>query len=477
MSYIWPWPKGSKSSQEFGTHPGGVNPAGGHTGLDVPLKVGTPLRAPADAKVVWADWCRSTDGSDNPWLLTAGGGIAVVLDAGPGQPNFIQAHLSRTDLHVGQHVKKGQIIGYSGNTGTWTTGPHCHFEVMLDGYHLRSNTYGRSNPRVLDFSYWEDVQALTIQVASSTTPGGPHPGLRTVTNDVAMARVAPYSDAAPAPAFPEGIAKGSNLAVAGYVKGEDPYGTGDTAWYKTKSGFYVWANSAGNNITDLPYLGEVARPTPPPAVTPAPLGPVEPPKYDFELDFTEINGITVDKIPAHWDNYGTEFPARPAGAVCHWWNSLEHRPSLASVIGEFCHRSTSKSPHFIVTDDRIIQSVSLTHRAFHAGAGNDRVGIEIDPLAIERNPDGSYTARALRIQANVRGLLEALKGRFGYELSLSLHKDVPGAATACSDLVLADFALPAETAAVPPAECAVDEEAVLSRLTDWIKQFLERKDK
>ena len=44
MTYVWPWPKGTRISQEFGTHPGGVNPTGGHTGIDGVLPVGTPLR-------------------------------------------------------------------------------------------------------------------------------------------------------------------------------------------------------------------------------------------------------------------------------------------------------------------------------------------------------------------------------------------------------------------------------------------------
>ena len=203
-----------------------------------------------------------------------------------------------------------------------------------------------------------------------------------------------------------------------------------------------------------------------------------------------LNGITVEKIPAHWDNYGEDFPEKPEKAVCHWWNSLEKRPSLESVIGEFCSRSTSKSPHFIVSDERMIQTVSLKDRAFHAGeGGNNWVGIEIDPRAIEKNADGSYTARALRIQANVRSLLEALNGKFGYKLSLTLHKDVPGAATACSDLVLSDFVAPVAPAPEPepepvpdpepvPVPPAIDEAGVLRQFFEWlIQMFITRKEK
>jgi hypothetical protein len=483
MPYIYPWPKGTRISQRYGTNPGGVNPSGGHTGMDGVLPVGTPLRAPADGTIRWADWCRTPYGTDNSWLLTQGGGICVVLDAGPGKPNFILAHLNKTDKNKGDRVKQGDIIGYSGNTGTWTTGPHCHFEVMLDGYNLQSSTYGRANPDSVCSAYWEDL--VTIQVQGGVTSSDP--GLRKVTADVAMIRVNPWAAAAPAPGFPEGIAKGANLAIVGYVKGEDPFGTGDNAWYKTKSGFYVWANNAENNIAGLKYLGEVKKPaTPAPAPKPAPPAPpvvvpspqpTEVEVYDFALDFTKINGITVEKIPAQWDNYGVDFPAKPAKAVCHWWNSLDNRPDIENVIAEFCKRSTSKSPHFMVSDLRIIQIVSLSDRAFHAGpGGNDWVGIEIDPRCIEKGADGKYTARALKIQANVRGLLEALKGKFGYKLPLTLHKDVPGAATACSELVLADFDIPdVAVPTTPPAPLpAIPDAATIRKFIDWLSSLLKK---
>jgi murein DD-endopeptidase MepM/ murein hydrolase activator NlpD len=494
MVYIYPWAKGTTISQLYGTNPGGVNPAGGHTGMDAVLKVGTPLRAPADGVVVFANWAKL---GNNPWLLTEGGGICLVIDAGDTKPTFILAHLSRTDLNIGDRVKQGDIVAYSGNTGTWTTGPHLHFEVLLPGYNIHSNTYGRSNPASVCKGYWGDA-GMGLDYASSVTPSAPlantGEALRKVTSDVAMVRVSPWSWAATAPGYPEGIAKGANLAIVGYVKGEDPYGTGDNAWYKTKSGFYVWANSAGNSVAGLKYLGAMtvpAKPAPKPAPAPAPApkpAPVPPPtpvtpKYDFVLDFTKINGITVEKIPAHWDNYGTDFPAKPAKAVCHWWNSLANRPSIESVINEFCFVSTSKSPHFIVSEVRIIQVVSLADRAFHAGpGGNDWVGIEIDPYITEKGSDGKPTARALRIQANVRGLLEALKVKYGYKLSLTLHKDVPEAATDCSDINLADLDItPAPAPAPDPTPTpepapTPSEEAVLRKFSDWlINMFKNRK--
>jgi len=259
MAYAWPWPKGSVTSQEFGTRPGGVNPAGGHTGIDVPLPVGTALRAPADGTVVWADWCRTPYGTDNPWLLTEGGGIVLGIDFGPGLPLVFMAHLSRTDLNKGDRVKQGDIVAWSGNTGKWTTGPHVHLEVLLDGYWLRSSTYGRSNPRVLDWFYWED--RVVLSPAGNTAADM----LREVTTEGANVRVAPWSNAPKAAGYEDGLALGAKLAVVGYVKGE-PVTPGNDAWYKTKSGYFVWANAAGDNIAGLPYLGEEAPPAPPAAL-------------------------------------------------------------------------------------------------------------------------------------------------------------------------------------------------------------------
>ena len=456
MTFIWPWPKGTRISQAYGTNPGGVNPAGGHTGVDAALPVGTALRAPADGVIEWADWCRSSNGGDNPWLLTEGGGIAVVLNAGAGKPNFILAHLSRTDLNKGDRVKQGDIIGYSGNTGKWTTGPHCHFETMNDGYQIKSSTYGRSNPASVCSAYWQDV--VTLQPASGAGTGYQY---WTAGKDNVNQRSAPNTSA-PVVRI---IKAGSKEVWSGYVHGETVAGT--DIWYSDSLGY-----ASAAFFDPLTTTGLTNRTVVPPAPTVPVQETVAPPpavqKYDFVLDFGSINGIAVEKIPAHWDNYGEEFPYKPVKAVLHWWNSLAARPSLESVINEFCGISTSKSPHFIVSDDRIIQCVSLTDRAFHAGAGgNDWLGIEIDPRAVEKNADGTYTARALKIQANVRELLAALRTTYGYQLGTILHKDVPGAATACSDLVLSDYDITPPPA--PPAPAPVsDDLGTLRRFFEWL---------
>lgn len=48
--------------------------------------------------------------------------------------------------------------------------------------------------------------------------------------------------------YPTGIP----IAVIGSVSGQDPYRTGDNAWFKTRIGYYVWCNTVGHNISALP---------------------------------------------------------------------------------------------------------------------------------------------------------------------------------------------------------------------------------
>jgi hypothetical protein len=457
---IWPWPKGTTITQEFGSFPGGVNPSGGHTGKDAALSVGTPLRAPFDGVIVFEGWANL---NNNAFLLTDGGGICVVLDGGDGKPAAILGHLSATMVNVGQAVKQGDIIAKSGNTGKWTTGPHCHFEILPPIFDMTTNTYGRVNPNAWCNAYWEDLITISPagNVGSVETPPLPY---QRDSNVKIRQRSAPDHNATMIKEWDSGL----RFDFGGYVtNGSDPYGDGNRVWFKGRYSD-TWFHSSGfadQSTHDLPDL------TPAPVVVPPPTPTA--PKYSFDLDFLTLNGISVENIPAHWDNYGEEFPSAPAKAVLHWWNNPANRPDLQSVIEEFCLRSTQKSPHFIVSDTRIIQCVSLSDRAFHAGkVGNDWVGIEIDPLALERGADGKYTARALKIQANVKSLLDALRVKYGYKLGTILHKDVPGNATACSDLVLADFDIPEIVVGETPVPPSLDEGAVLRKFFDWwIKMY------
>ena len=93
-----------------------------HTGIDFGLPSGTQLIAPADGVVVGVG---NTDAvsscqSWGKWLLISH----------PFGLSTLYAHLSLVRVALGEKVKKGDIIGYSGNTG-FSTGPHLHFATYI----------------------------------------------------------------------------------------------------------------------------------------------------------------------------------------------------------------------------------------------------------------------------------------------------------------------------------------------------------
>lgn len=168
MTYMYPFPQGTRKSQAFGSSPNnGVNPAGGHTGIDWAVPVGTPIRAAGDGVIELSSWVGANYLS-NPWWLTQMGGDTIVLNCGANAPTFIYAHLSDSVARVGQRVKKGEIIAYSGNTGTATTGPHTHSEALPPRWDFNNGTYGRVNPERYFDEYWGGINP---QGAISPTEG------------------------------------------------------------------------------------------------------------------------------------------------------------------------------------------------------------------------------------------------------------------------------------------------------------------
>ncbi len=93
-----------------------------HTGIDIPVPTGTPVHAADSGTVLLTGWMPR--GYGNYLTIYHGNGISTLY-----------AHNSSLAVSQGQSVSKGQVVAYSGSTG-WSTGPHCHFEVRVNGRHV-----------------------------------------------------------------------------------------------------------------------------------------------------------------------------------------------------------------------------------------------------------------------------------------------------------------------------------------------------
>ena len=89
-----------------------------HNGLDFTAPQGTPIYATGDGQVTAAG-------------MGTGTGNHVIINHGYGYETEYM-HMVRIKARPGQRVKRGEIIGWVGNTGA-STGPHCHYEVHING--------------------------------------------------------------------------------------------------------------------------------------------------------------------------------------------------------------------------------------------------------------------------------------------------------------------------------------------------------
>ncbi len=90
-----------------------------HTGLDFTADVGTEIYATGDGVIAAVD------------SKLSGYGQHVIIEHGYGYQT-LYAHMSRTAVKPGEKVKRGQVIGYVGNSGL-SSGPHLHYEVLKNG--------------------------------------------------------------------------------------------------------------------------------------------------------------------------------------------------------------------------------------------------------------------------------------------------------------------------------------------------------
>lgn len=89
-----------------------------HTGVDLAGPNHSAIRAADDGSVLYSGWY-------------GGYGKVVIVSHGKGM-STLYAHMSKTNVSPGQNIQKGDVVGYEGTTG-FSTGPHLHFEVRVDG--------------------------------------------------------------------------------------------------------------------------------------------------------------------------------------------------------------------------------------------------------------------------------------------------------------------------------------------------------
>jgi murein DD-endopeptidase MepM/ murein hydrolase activator NlpD len=112
------WPVEGQVTGSFGERIDPFNGEGAfHSGVDISSNYGHPIIAPADGVVVFADFM-------------GGYGKALMLDHGHGISTRY-GHLSGFAVTTGEHVHRGDVIGYVGLSGR-STGPHLHYEVRIN---------------------------------------------------------------------------------------------------------------------------------------------------------------------------------------------------------------------------------------------------------------------------------------------------------------------------------------------------------
>ena len=128
-----------------------------HLGVDYPAPTGTAVRAVGEGMVSFSGW-------QNGY-----GNVVIVQHAGGRETRY--AHLSRIDARRGARVEQGQSVGAVGATG-WATGPHLHFEFLVNGSQVDPVRMARASESVTISAaararFTETAQAAAAQLAAA----------------------------------------------------------------------------------------------------------------------------------------------------------------------------------------------------------------------------------------------------------------------------------------------------------------------
>jgi len=122
-----------------------------HRGTDFAAPTGTPIMASGAGKIIRARWC-------------GGGGNCVKIKHNSTYET-VYAHMKSfaRGIKEGKRVKQGQIIGYVGSTGL-STGPHLHYEVIVNGKKVNSQKLKLPSGKILKGKTREDFELSRIKI-------------------------------------------------------------------------------------------------------------------------------------------------------------------------------------------------------------------------------------------------------------------------------------------------------------------------
>ena len=90
-----------------------------HYGIDITLPENSPIYSVSEGRVIFSEWTAET-------------GYVIIIEHLNGLISSYK-HNSSLSKSQGEYVSRGEVIGFSGNTGSLTSGPHLHFELWFEG--------------------------------------------------------------------------------------------------------------------------------------------------------------------------------------------------------------------------------------------------------------------------------------------------------------------------------------------------------
>lgn len=98
-----------------------------HPAVDIVTAVNEPVKSVLDGRVIFSEFSKTS-------------GYTVIIYHN-GQFISVYKHLQSTSKKAGERVKVGEVIGAVGNTGTHSTGPHLHFELIFEGRYVNPSDF------------------------------------------------------------------------------------------------------------------------------------------------------------------------------------------------------------------------------------------------------------------------------------------------------------------------------------------------